>query len=468
MNVVIRQLWPPALIALSDRELVEALVARADEAAFEMLLRRHGPMVLAVCRRVLGNSHDAEDAFQSRFLVLIRKASKIRKPEALASWLYGVAYLTARKARQMNARREAAQARAALRQRSTPTAPNSGLDEEINSLPEKYRLPIVMCALEGRTRKEAARQLNIPEGTLSSRLATARNTLARRLRRRGWTLADVSPASALPGLLVGDTLKMAARFLIAEAVAEGVPSNIIALSQGVLKAMLVQKLKTVAAIAVMGGATLIGVGGLAHLLFAGSPRATVASQDPVQTAAADLAAAKDAAKQAEARLSAARAKLARKQAAYDSALCRLGPSDEAARNALMHTIAKRLKYRIPFEVGLTDTTPGGSLEITDVWGTRPQIEAGGVYLVHGKYTLLSHQRGKLYFHLSAKDWNNGIGPNIDLQAMDVEKGQGEFTLMHEMIGPGYFHLHLVGPYPERYDTLANVYFGTGGSVLRKK
>jgi DNA-directed RNA polymerase specialized sigma24 family protein len=122
MNGALRRLCQPALVDVSDQDLVAALLTRRDEIAFEALLRRHGPMVLAVCRRVLGNIHDAEDAFQSTFLVLIRKATAIRKPEAVGSWLYGVAYLTARKARQMSARRQAAETSAAALYRSRSIA----------------------------------------------------------------------------------------------------------------------------------------------------------------------------------------------------------------------------------------------------------------------------------------------------------------------------------------------------------
>src|SRR5439155_22441953 len=152
---------------------LEAFLARRGGAGFEAVLRRHGPMVLGVCRRVLGNAHDAEDAFQATFLVLVRKAHSLRSRELLGHWLYGVAYRTAMKARAMNAKRRTKERAAHERQ-----PPADGADEELlqrldaalQRLPEKYRVPVVLCELEGKTRKEAARLLGLPEGTVSWRL----------------------------------------------------------------------------------------------------------------------------------------------------------------------------------------------------------------------------------------------------------------------------------------------------------
>src|SRR5436305_1502875 len=142
-----------------DGELVDGFVARRDGAAFEALVRRHGPMVLGVCRRVLGHAHDAEDAFQATFLVLVRKAASVRPREQLANWLYGVAYHTALKARAAAARRRAREKRAGAMSRRT-TLPEDRwsdlqpvLDEELARLPDKYRVPVVLCDLEGKTRK---------------------------------------------------------------------------------------------------------------------------------------------------------------------------------------------------------------------------------------------------------------------------------------------------------------------------
>ena len=143
------------------------------------------------------------------------------------------------------------------------------------------------------------------------------------------------------------------------------------------------------------------------------------------------------------------------------------------------TIAGRFKHRVRFETGYTEFREGGRIEILEVRGTRPQIEEGGQYLVHGKYKLPPGQRGKIYFyetaiarppedplHLPAVPWT-GVSITLDLQTVTVDKESGDFTLMHGMSGPGYFHLVLANP--ERYsEAFANVYFGTGDNVLRKK
>ena len=182
----------------ADADLLAQFHADREQRAFAELVRRHGPMVLGVCRRVVGTAADAEDAFQAVFLVLARRTGDVRQPELLGHWLYGVAYRVARKARRVAARR---------RGREVPMAnvperfelpreafPELGgiLDEELARLPEWYRLPIVLCDLQGLSRTETATRLGIPEGTLSSRLATGRKKLADRLTKRGVTLSALT------------------------------------------------------------------------------------------------------------------------------------------------------------------------------------------------------------------------------------------------------------------------------------
>ena len=180
---VIPRLRGVALVShgtMTDAELIERFVSRRDELAFEMIVRRHGPMVFAVCRRVLRHAHDAEDAFQATFLVLAHKAATVLPRNKLAGWLHGVAHRTALKARH----------RAAGDRRSKEHVPARGqdqmqpdtnwdeveplLDQELAGLPERYRLPIIMCDLEGRLRSEVALSLACSEGTLSSRLTRGR------------------------------------------------------------------------------------------------------------------------------------------------------------------------------------------------------------------------------------------------------------------------------------------------------
>ncbi|HLK16382.1 MAG TPA: sigma-70 family RNA polymerase sigma factor, partial [Fimbriimonadaceae bacterium] len=159
-----------------DRELLEAFLSQRDEAAFTELVRRHGPMVLNVCRGVLHNQHDAEDVFQATFLVLAQKAERVRKPEAVGSWLCGVAYHLALKVRAANIRRRNSEERTEERTVTDPMLDmtlrelHQVLLEELQHLPEKYRLPLILCYLEGRTQAEAARQLGWDKDILRGRL----------------------------------------------------------------------------------------------------------------------------------------------------------------------------------------------------------------------------------------------------------------------------------------------------------
>src|SRR5437879_3347223 len=180
LNNVILQLRHTARMhasaILTDTQLLEQYVAQKNDSAFEAIVRRHGAMVLGVCRRILRNEADAEDAFQATFLVLVRKAVSIRSGGTLGNWLYGVAYNTALKAKAMNTRRRTKEREAGVVPKSQATeevwrAVQAQLDQELFGLPEKFRIPIVLCDLEGKAIKEAARQLGWAQGTLASRLA---------------------------------------------------------------------------------------------------------------------------------------------------------------------------------------------------------------------------------------------------------------------------------------------------------
>src|SRR5438552_1696196 len=189
----------------SDRELLRRFTAQRDESAFAALVERHGGMVLGVCRRILHNGHDAEDASQAAFLVLARKATTPQWQESVAGWLYGVAYRVALKARDAAARRHAHEGRVGPRRAPDPLADitlrelQGMLDEELNCLPEKYRSPVVLCCLEGAARDEAAQQLGWSVQTVKGRLERGRELLRSRLGRRGLSLSVALGCAALTG-----------------------------------------------------------------------------------------------------------------------------------------------------------------------------------------------------------------------------------------------------------------------------
>src|SRR5262245_5839213 len=225
---------------LTDAELWQHYLRERNDAAFETLVRRHAPMVMGVCRRVLRNEQDAEDAFQATFLVLVRRGSLRRSPVTLANWLHGVAYRTALESRRAAAKRRAKEARVIAR---TVTAEDPYaelwpvLDEELGRVAEQYRAAIVLCDLQGRTRKEVARLLGWAEGTVASRLARGRNLLANRLTRRGFAGALVAGAltegvasAHIPCQLVNSTA------MAAGAVAGPLlTAKVITLTEGVLR-----------------------------------------------------------------------------------------------------------------------------------------------------------------------------------------------------------------------------------------
>lgn len=179
----------------SDRQLLRDFVTHHDQRAFRAIVARHGPMVFAVCRRVLKDRHEAEDAFQATFLVLVRKCKAIAKPELLGNWLYGVAYRAALKARAraVNQRANGKQVIDMPAREDTRDVAQQEtyavLDQELNRLPQKYRAPLVLCYLEGKTHEQAAELLGCPLGSMSRHVAKGRELLRARLKRRGVTLS---------------------------------------------------------------------------------------------------------------------------------------------------------------------------------------------------------------------------------------------------------------------------------------
>jgi len=286
MDTVIRYLRRAVLrqdgAEWTDGQLLASFIDRKDEAAFEALVRRHGPMVFGVCRRVVPNHHDAEDAFQATFLVLASKAPSVRPRERLANWLHGVALRTAMKANTITAKRRGREKQVTEMPEPRNRSQESGasaqewpdlqplLDQELNGLPEIYRLPILLCDLEGKTIKEATQQLGWRQGTLAGRLARGRKLLAKRLANRGVVLSAGSLAAvvsqnaasaSVPTSLVRGTVKAAAMIAAGQATVAGVvPAKVAILMEGVTHAMFMTKLKSFLAIPLALVAT-VGIGG---------------------------------------------------------------------------------------------------------------------------------------------------------------------------------------------------------------
>jgi RNA polymerase sigma factor (sigma-70 family) len=263
---------------LSDPELMQRFVSERDPVAFEALLRRHGAMVLRVCRRVLRDEHDAEDAFQATFLVLARKAATLRRQESVGNWLYGVASRLSLRARADAARRRDRERRPAQKGGSdlltdlTVREARQILDEELSRLPDRYRAPLVLCSLEGLARDEAAQQLGCGAATLKSRLERARALLRKRLGRRGLTLPAALVASLLtasggeaaaPALLVSGTVKAATAFAVGSPVGPLASATAVALAEGAMASLSGGKFRLVALVLL---ATVVCASGTGILL----------------------------------------------------------------------------------------------------------------------------------------------------------------------------------------------------------
>jgi RNA polymerase sigma factor (sigma-70 family) len=277
MNEVMHHLRRIVLLrdgaGLTDGQLLGCFIEHRDEAAFAALVRRHGPMVWGLCRRLL-DQHDTEDAFQATFLVLVRKAASIVPRERVANWLYGVARQTALQARRAAARRKARERQVtempdpAVREQDLWPDLQPLLDQELSRLPDVYREVIVLSDLEGKTRREVARQLGLPEGTVGSRLARARTMLAKRLARHslavsGGALAAVlsqqATSAGVPSSVVDSTTRAASLLAAGKAAATGAISvKAVALTEGVLKAMLMTKVKAVLGIGLVLGFLMLG------------------------------------------------------------------------------------------------------------------------------------------------------------------------------------------------------------------
>jgi RNA polymerase sigma factor (sigma-70 family) len=289
-------------VGLTDRDLLERFLNEgheSGEAAFNALVERHGRMVLRVCNQALRDRHAAEDAFQATFLVLARQARSIRKHDSVGSWLFGVACRAAARIRMAEGRRQRYERRGAKVPAPDHTdALDSSehwpeLHAEIARLPEKYRIPIVLCYFEGLTHEQAADRLGWPVGTVKTRLARARDQLRWRLERRDWSPAPWFPTEPLrpsdiaevPRLLLGSTTRAAAELVSRAGNGAFTSSGVLAITHGVLKAMLIHKLR-LAAIALLGVMAL-GLGAMVLARQAPGGRPVDGQSGPVSVPAKD-------------------------------------------------------------------------------------------------------------------------------------------------------------------------------------
>ena len=278
---------------MTDRELLDRFLARRDEgaeAAFAALVARHGPLVWSVCRNISSEAHAAEDAFQATFLILVRKASSIRRRETLGPWLYGVARRVAVRAkvtsrRQRQHEERGAEMKATSQPVLTPQEELEALHEEIGRLPERYRAAVVLCHLEGCTHAEAARVLKCPKGTVNVRVSRARELLRDRLARRGVAfstalagavLVGEAATAAMPIGLAETTIKAAMQVAAGKSVTAGAVSAAVSqLTQGVLTTMTLSKVTVAAALVLTAGSVSSGIAFVAM-----GPAAANRAQDP--------------------------------------------------------------------------------------------------------------------------------------------------------------------------------------------
>jgi RNA polymerase sigma factor (sigma-70 family) len=250
------------LANLSDQQLVEKALLECNEMVFQAILSRHGPLVYRVCWRVLQHTHDVEDAFQATFLILARKLRSVRKQASLASWLHGVAFRVALKAKAQTSTRQLHEKQKAI-PAIIPSEDiswkeiSSILDFELQKLPEKWRLPLILCYLEGRTQDEASRELGWSKNTLRARLEEARNSLGRRLTSRGvtWPIAssailisDSISSSGFSADLFRSTVQLSTNTVLGQSTNMVVSANTALLTKGIIQTMFLKKLQIAVAV----------------------------------------------------------------------------------------------------------------------------------------------------------------------------------------------------------------------------
>jgi RNA polymerase sigma factor (sigma-70 family) len=449
--------------ALPDEELLRRFSTRHDEAAFAALLRRHGSMVLDLCRNMLRNEADAEDAFQATFLILAQRAGAIRQKSSVGSWLHGVAYRIALKTQAAFARRQKHEARTSG---PAPTLPpdnlswrevQQALHAELKRLSERYRAPLVLCYLEGNTHDEAAVLLGVSKAAVKKRLDSARALLRIRLLRRGLGPAAVlavavcpaaTVSSAVPSALADSTIKVASLLAAGNATATGVVSaEVAALTQGVLNAMLVTKVKIATVVLLVIGIIGVGSGTAVPWGFAQNAR--------------------------------------EKQAAPTGT----GEKNQSRKPEPART--SEFPDAIRFEQGATRFLKGDKITIVEVRGTADTFAPGNIYWIRGTYTLASHEKAILLASVTVTDLTSilaghdlavradsvmpGTAPRADpgratgvelkVQRASISRGTGTFTLFLPMSHTGMPHVSFYSV--ENGESFGGNYFGTGDTVLKR-
>lgn len=427
---------------LSDGQLLQRFLAdrdRASEAAFTALVYRHGPMVMRVCRQVLGDSSDAEDAFQSSFLILASRAASVREADSLASWLHGVARRVAVRARADAARRRVYERRGAamkpedIESREARPEEWAELHEEIARLPGRYREPVVLCYFEGLTSEEVAGRLGCAQGTILSRLCRARERLRRQLARRGLmptvtlSAGAVHPGQAsavLPKGLIDVTVRASFAFVGTRAAGTAMlPTRVVTLARKGIRAMMISKTTSLAALALVCAGAFGWMQILARSSDGDKPGSTTQAASP-------------------------------------------GPGGPAApARAPGSAGSSEFPYAVKFEQGATRFLEGDRITILEVRGTSETMARGHIYWIRGTFTLASHDRATLAAYTTARSAAEGTGTPFKAQMTAVGQGSGTFTLFLPMSCDGWPHISF---YPTHGGSdFGGNYFGTGDSVLKE-
>lgn len=457
-----RQMGAESLTEQADAQLVERALAGGDGSAFEAIVRRHGTMVYRVCWRILQHRQDAEDAFQVTFLVLARKLRTVRQHASLASWLHGVAQRVASKAKTQSATRR-------CRESCVPVADavppeditwkdvRSALDAELSRLPEKWRLPLIHCYLEGQTQDEAAVRLGWSKSTLRRHLEQGRAALGRRLARRGITasaalgatLVSDSIASAAPASgLVASTVEAAAGVAAGKTLTTTASATVAALTEGMVKAMFIAKLKTRIAVVVMLGIIAFGGGSLAQHAAVGQTGVGATSGAPEKEGAPGGGKAVNPAGLPKAD------KVAKP---VDADIDRIVGSW-----VLQRASAKPMQTPAPTVLGPKAFRDGDVVEITEVRATSPRLEPGDSITVRGRVRLASHDEAQLGLYLTQTE-GNGIEETDPSQTVQVRRGLAKFELKATIKHRGVLHLTL---YDGSGHPFGGVYFGTSAQMKR--